>query len=144
MRLYLVFVLALAACKRQQPAASSTAAPAASAPSAPKPVPKPAPGNDCGGFPCDGWTHPLTRKQVSDGMQPVKPQISACFEKFKVPGTAEVKLTIESTGRVSQVMVSGKFAKKPTGACVEDAVKTAVFPAFEGAPMTLDYPFMLK
>jgi len=145
---FVLLVTALAACNRQPPAASSSSSSSpssspASAPAAPRP--KPAPGNDCNGFPCDdGWPHPLSRKQVSDGMQPVKSQIAACFAKLKVPGTADVKLTIEGTGRVGSVVVRGAFAKTPSGACVEEAVKSATFPAFDGAPMTLDYPFTLR
>jgi hypothetical protein len=140
----LMFLAAtLGACKRQQPGAPPASAQANTSPTA-QPKPKLEPGNDCGGFPCDSWTHPLTRKQVADGMDVVKPKVEACKEKDKKPGAVQLNVTIDGTGHVTRAVVSGSLAKTPTGSCVEEAVKAATFPTFQGEPMRLDYPFMLR
>jgi hypothetical protein len=66
------------------------------------------------------------------GMNAVRPQVRACYERFHVPGTAMVNVAIAKSGRVSSAQVTGKFAGTPTGACVEAAVKTARFPPSDG------------
>ena len=53
-------------------------------------------------------------------------------------------MTISRNGSVKHADVSGTLSGTPTGLCVQDAVKAATFPAFDGPPMAINYPFMLR
>ena len=71
--------------------------------------------------------------------------MSACYERYKVPGTVKVKVTIANTGAVTKATaVDGTFKGTETGACVAQAVSQADFPAWDGPPMSLTYPFLLQ
>jgi hypothetical protein len=72
----------------------------------------------------------------------VRPQIAACYLEHEVPGTAMVNVVIAKSGRVTSAVVTGKFSRTPTGACVERAVKTALFPPSDG--FSTPYPFQLR
>ena len=58
-------------------------------------------------------------------------------------GTASFKVTVAPSGKVTGVTVSGMFAGKPEGSCVESAVRSASFPAWEGGPQTFTYSYLL-
>ena len=77
-------------------------------------------------------------------MRALKDRVQACYDRFRVPGTAFVRVTIEPRGRVSQVAVKGIFAGTPTGECLASVVRLAVFPRFTGTAITVDYPFILR
>jgi len=85
---------------------------------------------------------PLAKNSLVAGLNGVRPKVQACYNQFKVPGTAMVNVVIAKSGKVSSATVTGKFAGTPTGTCVEAAVKTASFPPSEG--FTTPYPFQLK
>jgi len=85
---------------------------------------------------------PLGRNALVAGFNSVRPKVTACYNQFKVPGTAMVNVVIAKSGKVSSATVTGKFAGTPTGTCVEAAVKTATFPASDG--FSTPYPFQLK
>lgn len=85
---------------------------------------------------------PLAKDDIVKGMMGVRPKVQDCYQQYKVPGTAMVKVTVAPSGKVSTASVEGKFAGTPTGACVESAVKTAKFPASSG--LTFPYPFPLR
>ena len=70
--------------------------------------------------------------------------VANCFAQYKVPGLANVSVTIAKSGSVSSASVSGAFSGTPTGSCVERAVKGASFPKFKGAAQSITYPFMLR
>jgi hypothetical protein len=84
----------------------------------------------------------LSKTALVAGLNGVRPKVSACYNQFKVPGTAMVNVTIGKNGKVSKAEVTGKFAGTPTGTCVEAAVKTASFPPSDG--FSTPYPFQLK
>jgi hypothetical protein len=84
----------------------------------------------------------LPKRLLECGMSAVKNEVAACFALYKVPGIAMVNVVIARSGKVSSAMVKGAFAGTPTGACVENAVKSALFPPSDGF-VTL-YPFALK
>jgi len=87
----------------------------------------------------------LSRSQVKSGMSRVSGKVRSCYDKFKVPGMASVRVKISgSSGRVASAKVGGKFGGTPTGACVSRAVSTARFPKFSSPTMTVTYPFILK
>jgi hypothetical protein len=83
----------------------------------------------------------LEREDMVRGMQGVSGRVHECFNQYKVPGTAMVKINVARGGKVSGATVSGKFAGTPTGSCVESAVRTAHFPPVEA--QNFDFPFAL-
>jgi hypothetical protein len=85
---------------------------------------------------------PLRRSAVVAGMNAVKPKVAACYARYQVQGMALVNVEIAPWGRIDRARATGKFAGTPTGACVEQAVKTARFPVSRG--LTTAYPFQLK
>jgi hypothetical protein len=84
----------------------------------------------------------LPKNALVAGLNGVRPKVSACYNQFKVPGTAMVNIVIGKSGKVTTATVTGKFAGTPTGTCVEAAVKTASFPPSDG--FSTPYPFQLK
>jgi predicted Zn finger-like uncharacterized protein len=86
----------------------------------------------------------LSRAQIVKGMRAVKPRVQRCYDRYKVPGLADVRLKIGNDGRVRSAVVKGLFTGTPTGSCVSSAVKTARFPRFKVASMSITYPFMLR
>jgi predicted Zn finger-like uncharacterized protein len=86
----------------------------------------------------------LDKGAIVSGMQKIKPRVGSCFDQFKVPGMANVAVTISGSGRVSSANVTGQFAGTPTGDCVAKAAKSASFPKFKGAPQSIVYPFILR
>ena len=85
---------------------------------------------------------PLPKNALVAGLKGVQPKVAACYNQFKVPGTAMVNIVIGKSGKVTSATVGGKFAGTPTGSCVEAAVKTASFPPSDG--FSTPYPFQLK
>jgi hypothetical protein len=85
---------------------------------------------------------PLPKNALVAGLKGVQPKINACYNQFKVPGTAMVNVVIGKSGRVTSAVVVGRFAGTPTGACVERAVKRARFPESDG--FATPYPFQLR
>jgi predicted Zn finger-like uncharacterized protein len=86
----------------------------------------------------------LDKGAIVGGMSKVKTKVADCYTQYKVPGLANVSVTIGKSGHVSSANVSGSFSGTPTGSCVEKAVKSATFPPFKGSPQTINYPFMLR
>jgi predicted Zn finger-like uncharacterized protein len=85
---------------------------------------------------------PLAKNALVAGLKGVQPKVQACYNQYKVPGTAMVNVVIGKSGKVTSATVTGKFAGTPTGTCVEAAVKTASFPPSDG--FSTPYPFQLK
>jgi len=104
--------------------------------------PKPKVQEDKGGGGGGEGAGPLPKNALVAGLNSVRPKVGACYNQFKVPGTAMVNITIGKNGKVSKAEVTGKFAGTPTGTCVEAAVKTASFPPSDG--FSTPYPFQLK
>jgi predicted Zn finger-like uncharacterized protein len=86
----------------------------------------------------------LGRGEIVNGMKSVKGRVQGCFDKYRVPGMANVTLTVARSGAVSGAKVKGIFAGTPTGACIQAAVRSATFSRFRGSPVTFDYPFILR
>ncbi|MFT3699377.1 MAG: hypothetical protein QM831_39885 [Kofleriaceae bacterium] len=84
----------------------------------------------------------LTSEDFKKGMQAIQSKAAACYKGTQ--GSANVKLTIAPSGAVSKVTVSGVFAGKPEADCVSSAVKSASFPAWDGAPQSFGYPILLS
>ena len=85
---------------------------------------------------------PLGKSDIVKGMMGIMPKTKACYDQFKVPGTASVNVKVDSSGHVESANVTGKFGGTPTGECVEKAVKTAKFPPSDG--LAFPYPIPLR
>ena len=55
-----------------------------------------------------------------------------------------VKLTVAPSGKITKSGVSGPFAGKPEGDCIANIVKDVTFDAWDGAPQTYSYAFLLS
>jgi hypothetical protein len=86
----------------------------------------------------------LPRDAIADAMTRIRPQVFACFEKFKTPGTAQLTYVVAGNGMVQSIRVGGSFDGTPTGECVLDAGKNARFPRFKAASQQFSYPFFLR
>ena len=91
----------------------------------------------------------LDRESIVKTMTAIRPNLDACFAKYRLAGVATVELTIAPDGTVAariapRVGSWGDFAgDSPTGACIVAAVQRARFAPFRGAPRTISYPVVL-
>ncbi len=84
----------------------------------------------------------LSGGDFKQGMSSVAARAQACYAGTQ--GTATVKLTISPSGHVDKVTVGGAFAGTPVGNCVAAAVQGASFPAWDGAPQSFNYSYLLS
>jgi hypothetical protein len=84
----------------------------------------------------------LSGDDIERAMTAVAGQARACFAGTR--GTASLRLTVAPSGRIAQVVVTGAFAGTPEGACVKRVVLGATFPAWDGAPQSFDYSYLLS
>jgi hypothetical protein len=83
----------------------------------------------------------LTGSDIKAGMSSVESKAMHCYAGTQ--GTASVKLSVAPTGKVTKVHVTGVFANTPVGSCVENAVKSATFPPWDGGPQSIAYSYLL-
>jgi hypothetical protein len=86
----------------------------------------------------------MSRRDIQQAMANVRPQVFACFEKFKVPGLAQFDFTVAGNGTVATVRLSGAFYGTPTGVCLLEAAQNAHFPRFSRERQQFVYPFFLR
>lgn len=86
----------------------------------------------------------LDSNDVKQAIGKLKGKTQACYDKYKEPGLVSVKFSVAPSGKVTTAAAKGKFKGTDTGNCVASAVKTAKFPAFNGAPMTFTFPVFLS
>jgi hypothetical protein len=91
-----------------------------------------------------GAAETLSRSQIQAGMRAIKGQVQGCYDRYQVPGMANVQVKIGRDGTVESVRVVGMFSNTPTGACVRAAARQARFAPFTGDPITITYPFILR
>lgn len=104
---------------------------------------KPSEGGSGGGGEVKPEKTGLDGKDIKAGMSSVKGKAQACYDAHGVAGHVKIKATVDPSGKVLKADVTGEFAGTPTGQCVADAVKTATFATWTGAPMTVSYGFTL-
>jgi hypothetical protein len=86
----------------------------------------------------------FSKVAVVRGMNAVKPQVARCYDVEGIAGMAMVYVVIAPGGEVSSArVVNERFAGTATGACVEQAVRGARFPASDGGLAT-PYPFEVR
>ena len=83
----------------------------------------------------------LSGGDIKNGMGSVAGKAAKCYAGTQ--GTASVKLTVAPSGAVQKVTVTGVFAGTPVASCVESAVKSASFPAWDGGPQSFGYSYLL-
>jgi len=83
----------------------------------------------------------LSQSDIVSAMRAVQPRVKECYNQYRVPGIANVTISVSKGGRVASAAVTGKFAGTPSGGCVESAAKTAKFPPCEA--MSFPWPFQL-
>ena len=86
----------------------------------------------------------LDKCQIQGPLSAIKDKVNGCFERYGVPGIANVLVTVARNGTVAKAVVTGRFADTRTGDCVESVVKQTIFEPFTGAPMTFTYPYLLR
>lgn len=86
----------------------------------------------------------LDSSDIKKGMGGVAGKAQGCFDQHGVAGHVKIRATVAPSGDVTKVEATGEFAGTPTGACVAGVVKGASFPAWSGAPMTINYAFTLQ
>jgi hypothetical protein len=83
----------------------------------------------------------LSQSDIVSAMKAVQPRVKECYNQYKIPGIANVSISVSKGGRIASASVTGKFAGTPSGTCVEAAAKTAKFPPCEA--MSFPWPFQL-
>lgn len=88
----------------------------------------------------------LSGRDIKTGMKRIGNLIQECYDRYQVPGLAEVKVTVKGkTGQVVKVKILGKFKGSPTtGKCLDEAVRKAQFPVFRTGAMTFRYRWYLR
>ena len=86
----------------------------------------------------------LTSSDIRTAMGSVAKRAQACYDKFNQAGTVGVKASVAPSGQITKVTITGAFAGTPTGECVASVVSGVSFPAWDGAPMTVNYSYLLS
>jgi hypothetical protein len=86
----------------------------------------------------------LSKSAISLAMSIIRPQVFACFSKYRVPGIAQFEYVVAGNGTVRSVRLSGAFHGTPTGSCLIEAAQNARFPSFAGERQQFAYPFFLR
>lgn len=84
----------------------------------------------------------LDQDDIVDAMKQVTPGVTSCFDRYKEAGMFVAGYTVIGTGQITLVHVRGPHVA--TNNCVENAVATARFPTFSGAPQSIIYPFFFR
>jgi hypothetical protein len=82
-----------------------------------------------------------TREDVQTALEGVRASVAACAPGKR--GTAQVDITVASTGVVTKALVGGDFAGTPEGSCIARAVRGAKLPTFSQPTFRVIYPFAL-
>jgi hypothetical protein len=86
----------------------------------------------------------LSKPQIANAMRAATPVWKGCAQQYRDHGQANAVFTVNGDGTVRAVHLEGPLARTSLGTCLEDALKSAVFPQFKGAPMTIRWPFSFK
>ncbi len=87
----------------------------------------------------------LTKAGIKKGVQTVISAVTACRDRFPVPGLYLIRMVIGPDGKVrSAQSVGGVTAGNMTGQCIAGAMADAKFPTFSGPPLTVTHPFILR
>jgi hypothetical protein len=82
-----------------------------------------------------------TRENVLAALAPIRPAVAECARGQH--GTAQLDITVASTGFVTQAIVGGDFSGTPAGSCIARVARTAQFVPFKKPRFRVIYPFSL-
>jgi hypothetical protein len=86
----------------------------------------------------------LSRGVIAEAMGKIRSQIFACYERFRVPGSAPLTYEVAGNGTIQSIKLGGTLNGTPTGDCVLEAARGARFSRFDGPMQTFTYPFFLR
>ena len=106
----------------------------------------------------------LSKEQVIGALDGAQKRVDGCLKKFRDPGIYVVEITINPAGSCTAEPVraptrkeqpdlwaqvpgkidGGKSPKSPTNRCIATAISSVTFPKFEGKPLVVTYPIVLK
>ncbi len=87
----------------------------------------------------------LDKSQVQRTIRGAYGRVAACNNAGdKKSGTVTVRFTIQPSGSVGGAQVTGPFAGTPVGGCIARVVRGLRFPSFDGSPLTITFPFVLR
>ena len=75
-------------------------------------------------------------------MAKIRPQVFACYQQFKSPGTLELIYVVAGNGTVQSVAVGPAFAGTPTGQCVLTGREGRPLPAVQAGPAEVHVPVL--
>jgi flagellar motor protein MotB len=84
----------------------------------------------------------LTAEAFKQRMSTLTDRTHACYKGTMA--NVMVKLTVAPSGKITKSGVSGPFAGKPEGDCIANVVKDVTFDAWDGAPQTYSFAFLLS
>ncbi len=90
--------------------------------------------------------HPdrLSVAQIKSSMKGVKASAKKCHKAYGIDGMATFKMVIAGSGKLTKAKQSGDFKGTPTGICLDNAMKLAVFPKSKKKATPITYPLMLR
>lgn len=86
----------------------------------------------------------LSTVQIKAAMTDVQALADKCHEAYQIDGAATFKLVIAGTGALTKAEQSGDFEGTPTGICLDEAMKTAVFPKSKKKATPITFPLSLR
>ncbi len=106
----------------------------------------------------------LTKEQVLNAIATAQKRVDGCLKKHKEPGIYVVEITIAPDGSCAVQPIraptrkeqpdlwtdveggidGGKNPKSPTNRCLAGALTTVKFPTYQGKPMVVTYPLILR
>ena len=90
---------------------------------------------------------PLTQDEVICGLKAHREGIRRCRDVAapEQRRMATIYMVVLPTGRTSSVSVTPpELAASPLGPCLVEQVRAWTFPAFDGPPIPVDFPFVVR
>jgi predicted Zn finger-like uncharacterized protein len=84
----------------------------------------------------------LERHELSKGFDAIQPKVEACFATADARGPAMMALVLAPGGTVSSAAARGSLQGSATGECLERAARSARFPRWRGAALSITYAFI--
>ena len=83
----------------------------------------------------------LERAEIIEGIEMLRNEYDACVGDLH--GTAEMRIRIGNTGRITYALVEGHYAGTPQGSCLARTLRQARFRPFVRSSIEITYPLAL-